>query len=111
MSESDLIAKRARSDAARSRLFATLGTVQERLSPANLASRAIDDVAQGAADLALRGVSGARRHAGLIGLTFGAVLLVAARRPILRAITATRTTHEPIATHHSESASNQGSSK
>jgi ElaB/YqjD/DUF883 family membrane-anchored ribosome-binding protein len=63
--------------AARTRLFATLGEVQERLKPSNLAQNAVETAAQGVASTARKGAEAVRSRpfaaaaiAGTIGLVF-----------------------------------------
>ena len=67
----DVAAAKARAEAARARLFGTLGQVQTRLKPANLAQDAVDSAAQGVASVARKGVDAARARpvaaAGIVG--------------------------------------------
>lgn len=72
-----LSAAEAQVHAARNRMFATLGAVQARLKPANLAQNAMETAAQGVAATARKGAAAVRARpfaaaaiAGTIGLVF-----------------------------------------
>lgn len=58
----DVDAARARIDAARARLFGTLGQVQERLSPSNLAQDAVETAAHSVATVARKGAEAVRNR-------------------------------------------------
>lgn len=73
----DVDAARARIAATRARLFGTLGQVQERLSPANLAQDAVETAAQGVATVARKGAEAVRSRplaAAGIAATIGLVM-------------------------------------
>ncbi|MCW3836854.1 hypothetical protein ACFQ1E_11740 [Sphingomonas canadensis] len=70
---------RERSEAARTRLMATLGEVQERFRPANLAQDAVEGAAQGFASAARRGASAVRARPWWIAAFSGAIGLAMAR--------------------------------
>lgn len=73
----DLAAAKARIEAARARLFGTLGQMQERLSPSNLAQDAVESAAHGVASVARKGAEAARSRplaAAGIAATVGLVL-------------------------------------
>lgn len=72
-----LLSAEAQARAARTRLFATLGEVQQRLKPSNLAQNAVETAAQGVASTARKGVEAVRSRpfaaaaiAGTVGLVF-----------------------------------------
>jgi ElaB/YqjD/DUF883 family membrane-anchored ribosome-binding protein len=72
-----LLSAETQVQAARTRLFATLGEVQERLKPSNLAQNAVETAAQGVASTARKGAEAVRSRpiaaaaiAGTIGLVF-----------------------------------------
>ncbi|WP_199560215.1 DUF3618 domain-containing protein [Sphingomonas psychrotolerans] len=72
-----LLAAEAQVRNARARLFTTLGEVQERLKPVNLAQNAVETAAQGVASTARKGVEVVRSRpfvaaaiAGTVGLVF-----------------------------------------
>ena len=73
----ELLAAEAQVQAARSRMFATLGEVQARLKPSNLAQDAVETAAQGIASTARKGAEAVRARpfaaaaiAGTVGLVF-----------------------------------------
>lgn len=73
----ELLAAEAQVHAARARMFATLGEVQERLKPTNLAQNAVESAAQGVASTARKGAEIVRSRplaaaaiAGTVGLVF-----------------------------------------
>ncbi len=73
----DLIAAQARIDAARARLFGTIGEVQSRLRPSNLAQDAVESAAQGVASVARKGAEAVRAKplaAAGIAATVGLVM-------------------------------------
>jgi len=72
-----LLAAEAQAQAARSRLFSTLGEVQERLRPSNVVQDAVETAAQGIASTARKGAEAVRSRpfaaaaiAGTVGLVF-----------------------------------------
>lgn len=72
-----LLAAEAQVRSARTRLLATLGEVQERLKPSNLAQNAVETAAQGVASTARKGAEAVRSRpfaaaaiAGTVGLVF-----------------------------------------
>jgi ElaB/YqjD/DUF883 family membrane-anchored ribosome-binding protein len=72
-----LLSAEAQVRTARTRLFATLGEVQERLKPSNLAQNAVETAAQGVASTARKGAEVVRARpfaaaaiAGTVGLVF-----------------------------------------
>ncbi|AQR73212.1 DUF3618 domain-containing protein [Sphingomonas sp. LM7] len=76
-SDPEILAAEAQVQAARSRLFETLGEVQERLKPSNLAQNAVETAAQGVASTARKGAEAVRARpfaaaaiAGTVGLVF-----------------------------------------
>jgi len=73
----DVDAARARIAEARAQLFGTLGQVQERLSPSNLAQDAVESAAQGVATVARKGAEAVRSRplatAGVVA-TIGLVM-------------------------------------
>ncbi|MDG2532818.1 DUF3618 domain-containing protein [Sphingomonas sp. HITSZ_GF] len=73
----DVEAAKARIAAARAQLFGTLGQVQERLSPSNLAQDAVESAAQGVATVARKGAEAVRSRplaaAGVVA-TIGLVM-------------------------------------
>ncbi|WP_404339325.1 DUF3618 domain-containing protein [Sphingomonas sp. MMS12-HWE2-04] len=73
----DVEAAQAQVAAARAKLFGTLGAVQERLSPTNLAQDAVESAAQSVASAARKGAETVRSRpfaaaaiAGTVGLVF-----------------------------------------
>lgn len=73
----ELLAAEAQVRAARSRLFSTLGEVQTRLKPSNIAQNAVETAAQGVASTARKGAEAVRSRpfaaaaiAGTVGLVF-----------------------------------------
>jgi ElaB/YqjD/DUF883 family membrane-anchored ribosome-binding protein len=73
----ELLAAEAQVQAARTRLFTTLGEVQERLRPANFAQNAVETAARGVASTARKGAEAVRTRplaaaaiAGTVGLVF-----------------------------------------
>jgi ElaB/YqjD/DUF883 family membrane-anchored ribosome-binding protein len=73
----DVDAAKARIEAAKARLFGTLGQVQERLSPSNLAQDAVESAAHGVATVARKGAEAVRSRplaAAGIAATVGLVM-------------------------------------
>ena len=81
MSETDpaLLAAEAQVEAARSRLFETLGEVQDRLSPSNFAQDAMDKATEGLASVARKGGEVVRARPAAVAAVAGTVGLVLAR--------------------------------
>jgi len=75
----ELIAAEARVQAARSRLFSTLGEVQTRLKPANVVQNAVETAAQGVASTARKGAEAVRSRPFAAAAIAGTVGLVLAR--------------------------------
>ncbi|TGX56107.1 DUF3618 domain-containing protein [Sphingomonas gei] len=75
----DLLAAKAQAQLARTRLFATLGEVQERLKPANLAQNAVESATQGIAATAQKGAEAVRNRPIASAAVAGAVGLFLAR--------------------------------
>jgi ElaB/YqjD/DUF883 family membrane-anchored ribosome-binding protein len=73
----DLLAAQARIDAAKARLLGTIGQVQSRLSPSNLAQDAVETAAHGVASVARKGAEAVRTRplaAAGIAATVGLVM-------------------------------------
>jgi hypothetical protein len=71
---------------ARARLDSTIGALQHRMKPANLAGEAWDGVKGKSADLAEGALDAARKHPGTVAGLLGALGLFLARDPIRRGI-------------------------
>lgn len=71
---------------ARASLDSTLGALQHRLKPANLAGEAWDGVKGKSADLAEGALETARKRPGAVAAAIGALALFLARDPIKRGI-------------------------
>jgi hypothetical protein len=78
-------AKRGLTDA-KARLDSTLGALQHRLKPANLAGEAWDGVKDKSADLAEGAMEAARKRPGAVAAAVAAIGLFLAREPIRRGI-------------------------
>jgi ElaB/YqjD/DUF883 family membrane-anchored ribosome-binding protein len=65
--------------AARARLFATLGEVQQRLKPSNIAQDAVETAAQGVASVARKGAETVRTRPYAAAAIAGTIGLVLAR--------------------------------
>jgi hypothetical protein len=78
----------ARRDAmrAKARLESTLGAVQHRLSPGNLAEEAWDGVKDKSADLAGGALQAVKSRPKAVSLALGAFALFLARAPLKRAV-------------------------
>jgi uncharacterized protein DUF3618 len=72
---------------ARGRLESTLGALQARLRPANLAGEAWDGVKDKSADLADGALQAVKKRPALASAALGALALFLAREPIRRAVT------------------------
>lgn len=72
--------------AARARLFATLGEVQQRLKPTNIAQDAVETAAQGVASVARKGAETVRTRPWAVAAVAGTIGLVFARGWILDAM-------------------------
>lgn len=66
-------------EAARTRLFDTLGQVQDRLKPSHLAQDAVESAANGVASVARKGADAARRRPFAVAAIAGTVGLIMAR--------------------------------
>ena len=75
----DLLLAQANAKAARARLLGTLGEVQSRLKPSNLAQDAVESAAQGVASVARKGAEAVRRRPFAVAAITGAIGLVMAR--------------------------------
>ena len=73
--------------AARRRLESTLGALQLRLRPGNLAGEAWDGVKDKSADLADGALSAVRKRPAAVSVALGAFALFLAREPLKRAVT------------------------
>ena len=73
--------------AARRRVESTLGALQLRLKPGNLAGEAWDGVKDKGADLADGALSAVKKRPGAVSVALGAFALFLARDPIKRAVT------------------------
>jgi hypothetical protein len=80
--------ERARRDAmlAKARFDGTLGAVQQRMRPANLAGEAWDGVKDKSADLADGALEAVKKRPAAVSLALGALALFLARAPIKRAV-------------------------
>lgn len=75
----DLAAAQARIAAARARLFGTIGQVQERLRPSNLAQDAVETAAHGVATVARKGAEAVRSRPFAVAGIAATIGLVMAR--------------------------------
>jgi hypothetical protein len=73
--------------AARRRLESTLGALQLRLRPGNLAGEAWDGVKDKSADLADGALTAVRKRPAAVSVALGAFALFLAREPLKRAVT------------------------
>jgi hypothetical protein len=71
---------------ARARLDGTIGALQHRMKPANLAGEAWDGVKEKGADLAEGALDATRKHPAAVAALLGALGLFLAREPIRRGI-------------------------
>lgn len=71
---------------ARARLDSTIGALQHRMKPANLAGEAWDGVKDKSADLAEGALDAARKRPAAVAVAIGALGLFLAREPIRRGI-------------------------
>jgi len=80
--------ERAKRDAAlaKARFDGTLGAVQQRLRPANLAGEAWDGVKDKSADIADGALEAVKKRPAAVSLALGALALFLARAPIKRAV-------------------------
>ena len=72
---------------ARARLESTLGALQARLRPGNLAGEAWDGVKDKSADLADGALQAVKKRPAIASAALGALALFLAREPIRRAVT------------------------
>jgi ElaB/YqjD/DUF883 family membrane-anchored ribosome-binding protein len=75
----DITLAEARVKLARARLFGTIGEVQHRLKPSNLAQDAVESAAQGVASVARKGAEAVRARPFAAAAITGAIGLVMAR--------------------------------
>lgn len=87
MSLADVEQGKREAVAARQRLDSTLGALQLRLQPANLAGEAWDGVKDKSADLADGAIAAVRKRPAAVSMALGAIALFLAREPIKRAVT------------------------
>lgn len=80
----ELIAAQAQAEAARTRLFGTLGEVQTRLKPANIAQDAMDSATDKLTTAARRGADAARERPYAAAAIAGGVGLFLARGWVAR---------------------------
>jgi len=71
---------------ARRRVDSTIGALQHRLRPGNLAGEAWDGVKDKSADLADGALSAARKRPAMVSAAIGALALFLARAPLKRAV-------------------------
>jgi len=71
---------------ARARLDSTIGALQHRMKPGNLAGEAWDGVKEKSADLAEGALDAAKKRPGAVAIALGALGLFLAREPIKRGI-------------------------
>jgi hypothetical protein len=71
---------------ARARLDSTIGALQHRMKPANLAGEAWDGVKGKSADLAEGALDATKKHPAAVAAVLGALGLFLAREPIRRGI-------------------------
>jgi ElaB/YqjD/DUF883 family membrane-anchored ribosome-binding protein len=79
----DIAEAEARIQVARAKLFSTLGEVQDRLAPKNLAQDAMESAANSAATVARSAAQVARTRPWAVAAVAGAIGLFAARRQIV----------------------------
>lgn len=79
VSADDLAAAEARSKQARARLLGTLGAVQDRLRPSNIAQDAVESAAQSVATVARKGAEAVRNRPLATAAFAGTIGLVMAR--------------------------------
>lgn len=72
---------------AKARLDSSLGALQQRLRPANLAGEAWDGVKDKSADLADGALQAVKKRPAAVSLAIGALALFLAREPLKRAVT------------------------
>ena len=72
---------------ARRRLDSTLGALQHRLQPGNLAGEAWDGVKEKSADFADGALTAVRKRPAAVSMALGAFALFLARAPLKRAVT------------------------
>ena len=72
---------------AKARLDSTLGALQQRLRPANLAGEAWDGVKDKSADLADGALQAVKKRPAAVSVAVGALALFLAREPLKRAVT------------------------
>ncbi|PVX31049.1 DUF3618 domain-containing protein [Sphingomonas pokkalii] len=72
-------AARARARTARDKLMATVGTLQERLKPANLAQEAVENAKQSVTSIAREGTQAVRQRPWLAAAVTSGIGLVLAR--------------------------------
>jgi hypothetical protein len=93
----ELLAAEARVQLARTQLFQTLGAVQERLKPSNLAQNAVETAAHGVASTARKGAEAVRTRPLVAAAIAGTVGLVFARGWIADLLRRRRNETAPVA--------------
>lgn len=86
MSEAQIVAARARAEAARDRLGNALGVLKQRLLPATIARNLAHDLADKGQDVAKAGSEAIRARPGVAAGAAALVALFLARKPIKRAL-------------------------
>ena len=81
---------------ARARLDSSLGAVQLRMRPGNLAGEAWDGVKDKSADLADGALTAVRKRPAAVSMAVGAFALFLAREPLRRAVTRMFTDDEEV---------------
>ena len=87
MSLAEISAAKKAALGARARFDRTLGAVQQRLSPGNLAEEAWDGVKEKSADLAEGALEAVKSRPKAVSIALGAFALFLARAPLKRAVT------------------------
>ena len=82
----DIAIARAKADAARARLMGTLGAIQSRLAPRNLAEDAWEKVRDRGGELAGKALQGAKQRPVRTAAIIGAIALFFARKPIIHGV-------------------------
>ncbi len=75
----DLVAAQAEAEAARARLFATIGAVQDRLRPTNLVQDAVEGASHTLSSVARKGAEAARTRPVAVAAIAGTIGLYLAR--------------------------------
>lgn len=86
MSAPELVAARARADAARARLMDTVAELQQRLKPATIAGQAWEGVKEKTGDMAGDAVEAVKARPVIVSTALAAFTLFLARSPIKSAV-------------------------